>query len=191
MRSRLVLVALVVVALTVPGRAQEPKPTGAATAAAPASHQSLKIQVVVSRFQGDKRISSLPYTLTAGTSDRGSARVNLRLGTQVPITTMARQNSDSNAPLVPTVTYRDVGTSIDCSVQAVDDGRFRLDLSVEDSSVETAAGSGATNTNPAFKSFRTTESVLLRDGQSTQYSTATDKVNGDVLKIDVTLTVVR
>ena len=81
---------------------------------------------------------------------------------------MARQNSDSNAPLVPTVTYRDVGTSIDCSVQAVDDGRFRLDLSVEDSSVETAAGSGATNTNPAFKSFRTTESVLLRDGQSTQ-----------------------
>ena len=147
--------------------------------------------MVLSRYQGDKKLSTLPYTLTAHTRERGPSRANLRLGTQVPITTLAKQSNDATAPLVPTIQYRDVGTSIDCAVTAVDDARFRLDLTVEDSSVETAAGTGATSTNPAFKSFRTIESVLLRDGQSTQYSTATDKVNGETWKIDVALTVVK
>jgi hypothetical protein len=32
---------------------------------------------------------------------------------------------------------------------------------------------------------------MLRDGQSTQYTAATDPVSGEVLKIDVTLTVVK
>lgn len=190
MRSRFVLAAMVVVALTATGRAQEPRPAAPSLPAASALN-TLKIQVVLSRFQGDKQISSVPYMLTANTNERGGARVSLRLGTQVPITTTSRQGSEANAPLVPTVTYRDVGTSIDCGVQAVADGRYRLDLSVEDSSVETSSGSGAINRNPAFKSFKTSESVLLRDGQSTQYSTATDKVNGETWKIDVTLTVVK
>jgi type II secretory pathway component GspD/PulD (secretin) len=167
MKGRLVLAALIAVALTVPGRAQEQKPAAASQPSASATH-TLKIQLVLSRYQADKKISSLPYTLTAQTSERGPSRANMRLGTQVPITTMSKQSNEANAPLVPTVQYRDVGTSIDCLVTAVDDVRFRLDLTVEDSSVETAAGSGATTANPAFKSFRTTESVVLRDGQSTQ-----------------------
>ena len=33
--------------------------------------------------------------------------------------------------------------------------------------------------------------MLLRDGQSAQYSTATDKVNGEVWKVDVTMNVVK
>jgi len=191
MKTRLVLAVLVVVALTMPARAQEQKPAAASSAAASAIRETLKIQVVLSRFQGDKKVSSFPYAFTVNTERANSGRANLRLGTQVPITTMARQNSDSNAPLVPTVQYRDVGTSIDCIVTALDDARFRLDLTVEDSSVETGAGAGPTNTNPAFKSFRTNQSVILRDGQSTQYSTATDKVNGETWKIDVSLTLVK
>jgi hypothetical protein len=33
--------------------------------------------------------------------------------------------------------------------------------------------------------------MLLRDGQTAQSSTGTDKVNADVWKVDVTLTVVK
>jgi Flp pilus assembly secretin CpaC len=106
---------------------------------------------------------------------------------------MARQSNDANAPLVPTVQYRDVGTSIDCIATVLDDGRFKLNLTVEDSSLEAGANSGgtSTSTHPAFRSFRTSDTVLLRDGQSAQYSTATDRVTGDVWKVDVTLTVIK
>jgi Flp pilus assembly secretin CpaC len=104
---------------------------------------------------------------------------------------MSRSGSDSNAPLVPSVQYRDVGTSIDCIATSLDDGRFKLQLIVEDSSVETGPGSGSNTTHPAFRSFRTSDTVLLRDGQSAEYSTATDRVSGDVWKVNVALNVVK
>ena len=176
-------------ALGAQGRAQESKPPTTPNAVAPVA---VRLQVVLSRYQGEKKISSLPYTLTVNMDDRNrnTGQANLRLGTQVPITTMSRQSVDNNAPLVPTVQYRDVGTSIDCVATTLEDGRFKLTLTVEDSSVDTAPGAG-NNTHPAFRSFRTSDTVLLRDGQSAQFSTATDKVSGDVWKVDVTLTVVK
>jgi len=179
------VVAVLMMALVTPGRAQEQRPAPPAT-----TWTSIRVQVVLSRFQGEKKISSLPYTLTVNSDSRsGRGIASLRLGTQVPITTMSRPGGgDDKAALVPTVQYRDVGTNVDCYVTALDDGRFRLDLTVEDSSVE--AGT-ATSAHPTFKSFRTSDQLLLRDGQSAQYSTATDKINGDVWKVDVTLTVVK
>jgi hypothetical protein len=189
-KRHLAIAAVLIVALAMPARAQEQKPPTIPTAVTPIS---IKVQVVLTRYQGEKKISSLPYTLTVNMDDRNrnNGQANLRLGTQVPITTNARQSNDGNAPLVPTVQYRDVGTSIDCVATALDDGRFKLNLTVEDSSVETGPGSGSNTTHPAFKSFRTSDTVLLRDLQSAEYSTATDRVTGDVWKVNVTLTVVK
>lgn len=190
MKRYFAIAAVLLVALGAQGRAQEQKPPTIPNAVAPIS---IKVQVVVARYQGDKKISSLPYTLTVNMDERNrnSGQANLRLGTQVPITTNARQSNDGNAPLVPTVQYRDVGTSIDCIATALDDGRFKLNLTVEDSSVESGPGSGSSPTHPAFRSFRTSDTVLLRDGQTAQYSTATDRVSGDVVKVDVTLNVIK
>jgi len=191
-KSHLVAAAAVlIVALGTSGRAQEPKPLGVAPPPAPASSPTLKMQLVVSRYQGDKKVSSLPYTLMVHPDDRNHVgRANLRLGTQVPVTNMVRRDSGADSPLVPQVQYRDIGTNIDCVATALDEGRYRLDLTVEDSSVE-STGAGGTPAPPAFKSFRTNDSLLLRDGQSAQFSTATDKVNGDVWRVDVTLTLVK
>jgi hypothetical protein len=182
------IAAALIVALGIPGHAQDqPKPS-----ATPLPASTLRVQIVLSRYQAEKKISSLPYTLTLNTDDRNryTGRSSLRLGAQVPITTMTRQGNEANAPLVPSVQYRDVGTSIDCTITAMEDGRYKLDLTVEDSSVDPASVSGGAS-HPAFKSFRTSDQLLLKDGQSAQYSTATDKVNGDVWKVDVTLTVVK
>ena len=33
--------------------------------------------------------------------------------------------------------------------------------------------------------------MLIKDGQTLQFSSATDKLSGDVVKVDVTLTVVK
>jgi hypothetical protein len=44
---------------------------------------------------------------------------------------------------------------------------------------------------PWFQSFRTNQTMILKDGQTTQYTTAADNVSGEVVKIDMTLTVVK
>lgn len=190
MKPHLVIAAAMLVASGLPARAQEQKPPTTPSAVAPVS---VRVQVVLSRYQADKKVSSLPYTLTVNMDDRNrnNGQASLRLGTQVPITTMSRQGGDNNAPMVPTVQYRDVGTSIDCIATTLDDGRFKLNLTVEDSSVDAGPGGASTPSHPAFRSFRTSDTVLLRDGQSAQYSTATDKVSGDVWKVDVTLNVLK
>ena len=153
----------------------------------------LRIQIVLSKYQGEKKVSSLPYTITVNAADPRSAnnRASLRMGAQVPIVTMARPGGNADAPLTPTVQYRDVGTSIDCTANAIDDGRFKLDLGIEDSSVDAGQSPSSTSSHPAFRSFRSNNTLLLKDGQTTQFTTATDKVSGEVVKVDVTLTVVK
>ena len=42
-----------------------------------------------------------------------------------------------------------------------------------------------------FRSFKLSNTLLLKDGQSTQLTSASDKVSGEVLRVDVTLTVVK
>src|SRR4029078_5146789 len=93
------------------------------------------------------------------------------------------------------VQYQDVGTSIDCSVSAAqDDGRFRVEITIDDSSVYGDAPNPTENKpppgNPSFRSCRASDSMVLRDGQTSQFTTATDKVSGEIVKVDVTLTVV-
>ena len=185
MKIHVVATAALIAVLGASGLAQQP-----ASNAAPSP--AVKLQVVVSRYQSDKKTTSLPYTLTATMDDRSHVgRANLRLGTQVPITTMSKQSGDPNAPLVPTVQYRDVGTNIDAIVTGGEEGKYKVDLTVEDSSIDGAPGSGPVAANPAFRSFRVSNSLMLRDGMTTQYTTATDKVSGDIWKVDVTLTVVK
>jgi hypothetical protein len=45
--------------------------------------------------------------------------------------------------------------------------------------------------NPSFRSFRASDSLVLKDGQTAQFTTAVDKVSGEIVKVDVTLTVVK
>jgi hypothetical protein len=73
---------------------------------------------------------------------------------------------------------------------------YRLQFTIEDSSVHLDPGqkSGSPaviNDYPSFRSFRTNFSALLRDGQTTQHTSATDPVSGEVMKVDVTLNVMK
>jgi hypothetical protein len=172
-------------------RTQE-KPAPPAPKPAPASVTPLKVSVVVSRFQGEKKLSSLPYTLSVN----AGSRATLRMGAKVPVMMMMTANMPKDLPQGGPVQYQDVGTSIDCNVSAVqDDGRFRVEITIDDSSVY-GEGPNATDNkpppgNPSFRSFRASDSMVLRDGQTAQFTTATDKVSGEIVKVDVTLTVVK
>src|SRR5687767_11064299 len=138
----------------------------------------LKIQVILSRYEGEKKISSVPYTLSLSANDRG---VSLRMGSQVPM--------PSGKDGTFSYTYMNVGTNIDCSASTTDDGRFKIELTVDDSSVDGRPGDPRLAGVLTLKNFRTNNIVVLRDGQSAQFTSATDKVSGEVVKVDVTLNV--
>jgi len=151
----------------------------------------LRVQVVIAQYKDDRKLSSLPYVLS--TSAGGNA--TLRMGTMVPVkatsyTPIAQGGAGVN-PLT-SYNYRDVGTNIDCSTAAVGENRYRLALTIEDSSVypEDQAPRN-TGEMPSFRSFRASDSVVLKDGETKQFTTAVDKVTGIVTKVDVTLNVVK
>src|SRR5580765_5363504 len=56
----------------------------------------LKVQVVVSRYQGEKKISSQPYTLSVTAN---GPRATLRTGVQVPVPTSPLTQTDSKTPV--------------------------------------------------------------------------------------------
>jgi len=134
---------------------------------------SLKVQVVISRYEGDKKVSSLPYVLAVTANHEQG--VNMRMGSQVPVP-MGQGAID----------YKNVGTNIDCGATSTDDGRFRVFIRVEDSSIMERR---SVDFPPSLRTFVTSNTVVLKDGQTAQFTAAADKVTGEVVKVDVTMTV--
>jgi hypothetical protein len=176
--------ALVIIVGLVAG-AQEPSVV-APQAIAPGTSKPLvplRLLLTLARYQGDKRISSAPYTLWVTANQPG--KTTLRMGVEVPL-----QSG-------PTLNYRNVGTEIDCSAEVRANGLYKLAVSVNDSSVTFLNRDVAKiretpePAHPSFRSFHSTFNILLSDGQSAQYVTATDPVSGEVTKIDLTLHVVK
>jgi hypothetical protein len=148
----------------------------------------LKVQVVISRYQGEKKVSSMPYNL----SMNAGYRANLRMGTKIPIVLISGTDPQLGVPKTGAVNYQDVGTNLDCSSTALDDGRFLLSILVDDSSVyPDEAVAGAAKGNPSFRTFRASNSMVLKNGETGQFTTAIDKVSGEIVKVDVTLTVMK
>jgi hypothetical protein len=155
------------------------------------------VEVMISRYQGDKKVSSLPYALTVNAryqEVRDQHRTILKMGGQVPVPVMAPQagpdGQPSPNPFVGPVQYKDIGTQIDCAARPMDDGRFELFISVEDTAVATpppAAGQQATM--PALRTFASSNTIVLRDGQTRQFTAAADRITGEIVRVDVTLRV--
>jgi hypothetical protein len=174
------------------GTALAESPAAQDAAKPPAVTTPLKVTVTISRLQGEKRVSSLPYVLSVNAPPGGNmGRATLRMGTRVPIVGVT-----SAKDATPAINYQDVGTSIDCNIWSLtpaEGGGFRLDVTIDESSVtEDAATKGATLAGrPSFRSFRTSDSVLLRDGQTKEVTSVPDKLTGEVVKVDVALAVVK
>jgi type II/III secretion system protein len=166
---------------------KEKTPTPAARAAAALNTTPLKLQIVIGRYQGEKKISSMPYTMSV-LAGNGA---HLRMGTRIPVMMVTTTNTPKDTPQVGPVQYQDVGTNIDCSATALDDGRFALTMTLEDSSVYPDDQPPGVRGNPSFRSFRATNGFVLKNGETGQFTTAADKVTGETVKVDVTLTVLK
>ena len=61
---------------------------------------------------------------------------------------------------------------------------------VQEDAVVTPQGASAT-TLPVIRTFRASNNLVLRDGQTRQFSAAADRITGEVVKVDVTLKVAK
>ena len=189
--TAIVLVMLVSDASGSSTAAQQPaKPVSSANRVADTT-TLMMVEVTISRYLGDKRLSSTPYSLTVVPHNRSS----LRMGGDVPVpsTTFTPAGKDDPKPLT-SYGYRSVGTNIDVIADAHVDDKFILTIAVEESSIypqDAAPPTSKTTGAPAFRSFKSNNSMAMRDGQSLEYVMATDRISGEVYRMNVKLTVVK
>ncbi|MFZ0640956.1 MAG: hypothetical protein WAM59_14790, partial [Candidatus Acidiferrales bacterium] len=121
----------------------------------------------------------------------GARPRSVRMGLKIPI---VANTSSTNQQ----VEYQDIGTDIDARATTIGDGLYDLDMDVDRSSVY-SANQGTDETgripqvggSPIVRSFRSSFDLGLRDGQTEQGPSATDPFNGHVLKISITLHVLK
>ncbi len=203
--KRIATYGLVLTALLIPGYCQsQEKVQKEETKAAPSRPEvaQLKVQVVFSEYEGEKKMKSLPYTLlVVAANDVASNTISskIRIGDRVPVASGAENGTVQ-------FQYIDVGTNIDCRAVALPDGRFRLAMNLERSWVQTttdladvsaaSSSKGATTAErqfhqPTIRQFRTDSTMILRDGQSIETNFATEPMSGKVIKLEITMTVVK
>jgi Bacterial type II and III secretion system protein len=161
----------------------------------------IKVDITLTRLQGEKKVSSLPYTLWM---NAGGDNVSMRMGVDIPVgstlVTSGNENAAGNRTTTVSSTtnrveFRNVGISIDCAVNPTADGRFSVNLRIQDSSIFT---SDADTRAPlkladpmAFRTFSFSNQLTMRDGQTMQWASAPDKFSGEVLRMDAVLTVLK
>lgn len=144
----------------------------------------LKVTVVITRHQGEREVARLPYELSVYPGRQTSLSMQL----EVPVPTGAISPSGQ----ATSYQYRRAGTSITAGATDLGGGRFQIQLTVDESRVvEPAAGTGNQGALSRFSSFQSSTPLLLTDGQTLQFTAATDPVSGEVARIAVTLNVIK
>jgi hypothetical protein len=199
MRARTVFVTLValVCALLPAAAGAQPGPPPAPPQPGDPTPSALMVDVTVARYLGEKRLSSTPYTLSVLPGERAA----VRMGGDVPVpaTTFTPAQKEGDKPVVGTsYSYRGVGTNIDVMCNKVEGTgaarQYRIVLTIDENSIyadDVAPALSKTTGAPAFRSFKSTNTFSLRDGQSVEYAAATDRLSGEVYRVTIKMTVVK
>jgi hypothetical protein len=148
----------------------------------------VKVQVLLTEYDGDKKVSSLPYTFMTIADDKfgGPYSASLRTGVRIPIEVDGKDQK---------TTYLDIGFNVDCGIRSEDDGRFRVNLNFDRSGLypnKSPEGERLVNEPnglPLVRQFRTSENLILKDGQTSDNILSTDPLNGHVIRVSVTINV--
>ncbi|MGB6876891.1 MAG: hypothetical protein WBD87_12760 [Candidatus Acidiferrales bacterium] len=137
----------------------------------------VRLDFLFTEYNGDKKISSLPYTMYIEAASREPRPGKLR---------------------IRDVFHLQVETDIDCSAYAEEDGSYELATNVNRFSVYSAADGQSeaaaipnANDRPVNRMFTVEFDLELHDGQTMEGASATDPFNGHVLKVSVTLHVIK
>jgi hypothetical protein len=149
----------------------------------------VKVQLTFIELDGDKKISSMPYSFIAIATDPDARTENtsIRNGVRIPVATESKEQK---------INYMDVGSNVDCQVYTDDDVHFRLGLNFERSALYSGSGEEKKDAShlegaPLIRSFRAYEHFILRDGQTSESVLSTDPFTGHVLRVSVTINVIK
>lgn len=167
------------------------------------ANQPAQVDVVLTRYQGEKKTSSLPFAVMLTASPR-AGYTGMRMGVDVPIGTSTSNvtqtsNAQGSSPRAVETSkavteYRNIGTSIDASVNRLDEASYSVSVNVNDSSLFSAeAGKVPSSISDpsAFRTFSSQNTLPMKDGQTRLFGVATDKITGETLKIEVKLTILK
>jgi hypothetical protein len=149
---------------------------------------SIKVQIVFTEFDGDKKISSMPYSFMAIADEKvgGYYSTSLRTGVRIPVEMGSKDQQ---------TIYMDIGSNIDCGIRSEEDGRYRVYLIFDRSALypnKSAEGERmvtSPNGQPLIRQFRTSENLILKDGQTSENIFSTDPLSGHTLRVSVTINV--
>jgi hypothetical protein len=148
----------------------------------------VKVQVVFSEYDGEKKISSMPYSFTVIADEKvgGYYSASLRTGVRVPVEAGGAEQKTS---------YMDVGSNIDCGLRTTDDDRYHLYMIFERSALSPNSGAqteklqvSRPDAPPLVRQFKASVNMILKDGQTSE-TVSTDPINGHSLHLSVTINV--
>ena len=158
--------------------------------AAPSPEQPLQVQIVIARYLNDKRVSSLPFSLSMSTA--GGSKANVRMGgnVAVPSTVFTPQGDSSKPAPLTSYTFQNVGTNIDVFSVGSNAGRIGLNVTISETTLKPADPGSQVNV-PSTNSYQSSNTVFVKDGETAQFTAATDRLSGEVVRIEVTARVVK
>jgi hypothetical protein len=177
-------------------RAQEKPAAETQSSQALESGIPIKLQVLLTEYDGTKKIASLPYTMSFTTTpeSKSGGSTQVRDGVRVPILTGSKTGESS-------MQYIDVGTNIDARAAHIASELYSVELRIERSSLvvrtennqakEWAPGDPSPGTQPLVRDFRNSFTMRLREGHGTEATVSTDPISGHVLKVEVLLSAVK
>jgi hypothetical protein len=187
--------------------AEDVPPPPALGPGTPVPSTQLRVEVVIARYEGERKVASTPnsFLLAAYPKDtpRGKhPKSELKMGVEIPIpvTTFAAASGEKGGTLAPATSfqYRNVGTNIQCRAREIGGGLFEIVLWLETSTVyagadaeDAAYEAQAPGGRTMFRTFNVILRPLLRDGESVETVASADPVTGEVVKVSVSMKVVK
>ena len=146
----------------------------------------VKLHITVAKYQGEKKVTSIPFTVSLTDNNIWN---RIRAGASVPF---SRALVPSSAKIPSEYNYRELGLSIDSRAVSLPNGAFQVEITASDTSVVPSdqPTDGAAGV-PVFRTISVASTTVLKDGQTTQLSSATDPISGIGMRIDVTLNVTK
>jgi hypothetical protein len=187
--------------------AEEAPPPPALGSGTPVPSTQLRVEVVISRYEGERKVASTPnsFLLAAYPRDTPAGKhpkSELKMGVEVPIpvTTFAAASREGPSTFAPATSfqYRNVGTNIQCHAREIGGGLFEIVLWLETSTVyagadaeDAAYEAQAPGGRTMFRTFNMVLRPLLRDGESVETVASADPVTGEVVNVNVSMKVVK
>jgi hypothetical protein len=152
---------------------------------------SVKVQIVVSEYDGEKKVSSMPYSFISIADEKmgGQYNTSLRTGVRIPIEIDGKDQK---------TTYFDMGSNIDCDIRSADDDRYLVHVFFERSTLYPGGSAQdekmqapRTNMQPLIRQFKSSVNMILKDGQTSESVVSTDPLNGHTLRMSVAINVMK